>query len=263
MNSYRKVGWNVWNCVYPAGPEPGRDVQRPGQRGRAAEEFLVEVVAHPPDGLRHQQRRGDRVHEQRHAGPGPVHPPGPDHRGQGDPAPDAQPAVPDREHPVPVVRDVLRGGQVEVDPAADDARRDGPQGHVPDQARVAAHRLPAALRDQDRQGDPDHVHQPVEVNVGRAEMKPVHWRARDVKTQRHAPERTVTARGRRPAADYRHPPGRDRGTPRRPGPLAAAPLSPPGPAAPPGPRRRPPSSAAGSGRPPRLPSSAGSCRNAA
>ena len=189
-------------------------MQRPGQRGGAAEEFLIEVVADPADGLGHQQCRGNRVHEQRHAGPGPVHPPGTDHRGH-HAAPDAQSAVPDRQHPVPVVRDVLRGGQVEVDPAPDDARRDSPQGHVPDQARVAAQGLPAALRDQDRQGDPDHVHQPVEVNVGRAKMKPVHWRARDVKTQRHAPERTVTARGRRPAADYGpQAPGR-RGAPVR------------------------------------------------
>ena len=41
--------------------------------------------------------------------------------GQRDPAPDAQAAVPDREDPVPVVRDVFRGGEVEVDPAPDDA----------------------------------------------------------------------------------------------------------------------------------------------
>ena len=183
-----------------AGPEEVRDVQGPGQRGGAAEEFLVEVVAHPADGLRHQQRRGYRVHEQRHARPGPAHPPGPHDRGQRDPAPDAQAAVPDSEDPVPVMRDVLGGGQVEVDPAPDDAGRDRPERDVPDQARVAARRLPAALRDQDRQGDPDHVHHPVEVNVGRAEMKPVHWRARDVETQRHAPERTVMDRGQRPPA---------------------------------------------------------------
>ena len=153
------------------------DLQPPGQAGGATEQFLVEVVADAPDRLRHQQGGRDGVHELGHVGPGPVHPP---YAGQGaerDAAPDPQAPIPDREHPVPVVRDVLRGGDVEIDPAADDPRGHRPDRHVADQGRIAAQGLPPALRDEDGGRDPDHVHQPVEMDVGRADMEPVHRRA--------------------------------------------------------------------------------------
>ena len=168
-----------------------RDLQSPGQRGRPAEQLLVEVVADAPDRLRHQQGRGDRVHEQAHVRVVPAHPPHPGQRAQRDAAPDAQAAVPDGEDAVPVVRDVLRGGQVEVDAATDDAGRDGPEGDVADQPRVAALCLPAPLGDQDRQRDPDDVHQPVEMYERRADVKAVDRRAGDV--QGHGP--SVARRG--------------------------------------------------------------------
>src|SRR5262249_22784812 len=79
--------------------------------------------------------------------------------------------------PVPVVRDVLGGGDVEVDAAADDAGRYRPQGDIPDQARITAHALPAALGDDDRERNPDHIHQPVVMDVQRAEMEAVDGRA--------------------------------------------------------------------------------------
>ena len=173
-------------------PELRVDLQAPRQAGGLAEQLLVEVVAQAADGLGDQQGRRDRVHEQRHAGPGPAHPPGPYQRPRGDAAPHTQPARPHREHAPPVVRDVRRGGQVEVDPRADDAGRHCPGRHVGDQRRVAAARRPAPPGDDDGQGDPDHVHQAVEVNERRADMEAVHRRARDM--QGHAPERRPAQR---------------------------------------------------------------------
>ena len=161
-------------------PEVKRDLQPPGQAGRLAEQLLVEVVADPADRLGHQQGGRHRVHEQRHARPGPAHPPGSHQGGDGDGAPDAQPAAPHGEHAVPDVRDVHGRGDVEVDPPADDPGRDRPERHVPDQVRVAAHGPPAAPRDHDRRRDADQVHQRVEVNLERADVETADRRAGNV-----------------------------------------------------------------------------------
>src|SRR5215467_3748020 len=79
----------------------------------------------------------------------------------------------------------MRRGDVEVDPAADDAGRDHPDRNVPDQVRVPAEGSPPAAGDVDRRGDGDHVHQAVEVDVQRPEVESVGRRARD-EAQRHA-----------------------------------------------------------------------------
>ena len=71
------------------------------------------------------------------------------------------------------MRDVGRRGDVEVDPAADDAGRHGPGGHLRDQRGIAAGGVPAAPGDVDGQGDPDHVHQAVEVHEQRPDVEAV------------------------------------------------------------------------------------------
>src|SRR6516164_7563070 len=161
-------------------PGAWRDVQPPRQARRPAEQLLVEVVADTPDRLRDQQRGRDGVGEQPRVRACPAHPPDARGRAERDAAPDPQSPVPDGEDPVPVVRDVLGGGDVEVDAAADDAGRHRPQGNIPDQARITAHALPAALGDEDRERNPDHIHQPVVVDVQRAKMEAVGGRTGDM-----------------------------------------------------------------------------------
>ncbi len=109
--------------------------------------------------------------------------------------PPQMPRPPDHtaKTPYQTCGDLGRGGDVEVDPAADNPGRDGPGGHVADQAGLAARGPPPAARDDDRQGDADHVHETVEVHVERPQVKPVGRRARDEGEQpmmlgkRHAP----------------------------------------------------------------------------
>ena len=167
--------------VQPRGPG---DLEAPRQAGRLAEKLLVEVVADAPDGLGDQQRGRGRVAHQPPVGTGPVHPPDPDGGADRDAAPDAEAALPDRERPPPGVRrDVERRGDVEVDPAADDAGRDRPGGHVSDQRGIAANGPPAPPGDDHRERDRDDVHQAVEVDVQRPQVEPVDRGAGDV--QRH------------------------------------------------------------------------------
>jgi len=107
-----------------------RYLQAPGQVRRAAEQFLVEVVADPADALGDQQAGRHRVHEHRDVAATFADPPDTDRDRQRYRAPDPEPAIPYGQHPVPDVRDVHRGGDVEVDPAADDAGGHAPQGDV-------------------------------------------------------------------------------------------------------------------------------------
>jgi len=106
------------------------DLQRPGHVCGSAEQFLVEPVAPPTDGLREGDARGDGVGDgwQRHmvATRGdpraePAH---------GHSAPDAQATVPDpqgRDEATTIGAEVdLPVAEHVVDPAPDDAERHGP-----------------------------------------------------------------------------------------------------------------------------------------
>ena len=88
-----------------------------------------------------------------------------------------------RERGTPHVRDVGGRGDVEVDPAADDAGRHHPQRDVADQVRVAAEGARAAA-DQDRQRDPDDVAEGVEADVQRADVEAADRRTGNVLRQR-------------------------------------------------------------------------------
>ena len=101
-------------------------------------QFLVEVVADPAHRLSNEQGGGDRVCELGDGQTASFHPPDADQRASGDAAPDAKSPGPDGEDAIPHVRDLRWGRDVEVDPAADDAGRDRPQGDVADDGRVAA-----------------------------------------------------------------------------------------------------------------------------
>jgi hypothetical protein len=169
------------------GVDPGRlaDLDGPRQSARLAEQLLVEVVADAPDGLGDQQRGRDGVHERADVRPGAAQPPDARHRAGGDPTPDAEPALPYRQRAPPGVRrDVERGGDVEVDPRADEPGGYRPDEDVVDQGAVTAGRDPAPGGDVDRERDPDHVHQPVDVEEQRAQVDAVVRWTRDERQRR-------------------------------------------------------------------------------
>src|SRR6185312_11211115 len=93
----------------------GGDLEAPGKVGRAAEELLVEVVADPADRLGDEQGGGGAVHEGGDRDARPVDPPDPDRGARGDPAPDPEPAVPDRERSPPGVGHFAPARDVEVE----------------------------------------------------------------------------------------------------------------------------------------------------
>ena len=107
----------------------------------------------------------------------PAQPPDPNQRARGDPAPDAQPALPDGERPPPVRRDFVPAGGEEVEAAADQAGGEAPQRDVVDELARAALGLPAARRDHHRGRDREHVHQTVHVDEQRPDVKAVERRA--------------------------------------------------------------------------------------
>jgi hypothetical protein len=109
----------------------------------------------------------------------PAYPPRSHRRPGGYATPHAQPALPHRQRPPPVMWHVERGGEIEIDPAADDPGRHCPQGHVVDQCPVAAPRSPAPAGDVDGQRDPGQIHQPVNVNEQRAQVNAIDRRAGD------------------------------------------------------------------------------------
>ncbi len=129
-----------------------RDLETPRQLGRPTEQFLVEVVAEPADGLGDQQARCQGVgHLQKVDVVPPAGDPGA-HGTEGDGAPDPEATLPDldRVDRVAALAEVqLRVRDDVVQPTADDAERDGPHRDVADGAR------PATARDETLLGDPD------------------------------------------------------------------------------------------------------------
>ncbi len=81
-------------------PVRGRDLEAPREIGGPAEELLVPPVAEAADALRDEEPRRDAVHELRDVRPRALGDDRPDDDSEADPAPDAEPALPDRErHP--------------------------------------------------------------------------------------------------------------------------------------------------------------------
>src|SRR5260221_12085551 len=104
--------------------------------------------------------------------------------------PDPTAAVPNGERAPPRVRADLAGrGDVEVDPTADDARGNRPDGDVADDGSVTARRADPALRDDHSQRDADPVHQAVEMHGQRADEESVDRRGLDVAQRGQATER--------------------------------------------------------------------------
>ena len=92
----------------------------------------------PPDDV--------EFHERRDVGAPAVQDPQATQRAAGDPAPDAQAALPDRERTPPVVRDLAGRGDQEIDPPADQPGRESPQGDLVHELGLAG----SLARDEDR-----------------------------------------------------------------------------------------------------------------
>jgi hypothetical protein len=87
-----------------------RDLKRPREIRRTAEELLVEVVADSSDRLRNQERRRRGVQEARDVGAAATQYPHAGEGARGDPAPDAKATVPHGERPPPVVGNLAPAG---------------------------------------------------------------------------------------------------------------------------------------------------------
>ena len=103
------------------------DLEAPRQVGRLPEELLVPPVADPPDRLRHEQPGREAVGEEPDVRAGALRDEAADEAAGGDPAPDAEAALPDRERPPPLVGHLVPARREVVEPRADDARRRRPR----------------------------------------------------------------------------------------------------------------------------------------
>src|SRR5436190_16865671 len=149
------------------------DVERPWQVRRAAEKLLVEIVADSPDRLRDEQAGRGSVEETGDVGSPPVQDPDARRRPGCDAAPDAEPAMPDRERPPPGVRSLIPARDEKVDPPADDPSWEAPDRNLVDELPLATHMFPATPRDRDRSQDSDQVAEAVDMDEERADPEPV------------------------------------------------------------------------------------------
>jgi len=168
------------------------DLEPPRQRRRPAEQLLVEVVADPSDRLGDEQPGSSGIHECGDVHTRAAQSPEPGERAGGDPAPDPEAALPDRERAPPVVGHLVPARRDVVQPSADETRREPPHRDVVDELAPAALLLPAPDRDRDRSADPEHVHQPIRVHEQRPEVKAVaRWAGDERET--HCPARLEEA----------------------------------------------------------------------
>src|SRR5580765_3438507 len=132
-------------------PVLGVDLEPPRQGRRLAEELLVPPVADAPDALREEEARRNGVHEAEDAVARSLDDDRAGDTAEEDPAPNAEAALPHRERSPPRVERLhLRpGGDVVVEPRADDPEADAPDGDAEDEVPVAAALHPAYAREPD------------------------------------------------------------------------------------------------------------------
>ena len=151
-------------------PVGGVDLEPPGQVGRLAEELLVPPVADPPHRLRHEQSGREAVGEQPHVGAGALRDVATDEAAERDAAPDAEAALPDREGPPPLVGHLVPARRQVVEPRADDAGTDAPDGAAEDEVPVAAAVDEPVTGDPDADADRREQRQAVHVDRQRADV---------------------------------------------------------------------------------------------
>ena len=155
------------------------DLEAPRQVGRLAEELLVPPVADPPDRLGDEQSGCEAVGEQPHVGAGALRDVPTDEAAGRDAAPDAEAALPDRERPPPLVGHLVPARREVVEPGADDARTDAPDGAAEDEIPVAAAVDAAVAGDPDADRDRREQREAVHVDRQRADVDGAARRRRD------------------------------------------------------------------------------------
>ena len=149
------------------------DLERPREHGGPAKELLVEVVADTADRLSDQQSGSRAVQERRDFGSRATEPPDASERAGGDSAPDPETALPHGQWSPPLVGDLAPTRDDEVQPTTDQAGRNTPERDVGNQFAIAAAPLPEAHRQRDGGDDPEDVHEPVYVDLQRADRESV------------------------------------------------------------------------------------------
>ena len=151
-------------------PVDGVDLEAPGKARRLAEELLVPPVADPADRLGHEQPGCEAVGQQPDFGAGPLRDVAADETSRRDPAPDAEPAFPDRERAPPLIRHLVPARREVIEPRADDSRADAPDGAAEDEVPVTAAVDEAVTRDPDADADRREQRQAVHVDRERADV---------------------------------------------------------------------------------------------
>ncbi len=164
------------------------DLKPPRQRGRTAEQLLVEVVADPADRLGHQQPGSGGVHESEEVRPrqAAAKHPQTGQRACGDSTPDSEAALPDGERSPPVRGNLIPAGDEEVDAPADQPGWETPEGDLTDQVRITARAPPAPAREQNRRGYGEDVGQAVGMHEQRTNPQAMGGRAGDERRADHA-----------------------------------------------------------------------------
>src|SRR5918994_3666162 len=145
------------------------DLESPRPASGLAEELLVPPVAEAPDPVCQQEARRGGVHQRECALAGPARDDPADDRPEQDAAPDAEAALPDHEHALPLrIRDLRPARHHVVRARADNSGGDPPHGDSQQQVPVAALRpgplRPAQPGDDDAHRDREQEHQPVHVD---------------------------------------------------------------------------------------------------
>ena len=154
------------------------DLEAPGEVGGLAVQLLVPPVADSADGLGDEEAGRETVGEEWNIRPGPLRDHSADDHPRGYPAPDTEASLPDRKRPPPLVRHLVPARRDVVQPRADDAGTDAPDGAAEDQIPVAATVDPARARDPDCDTDRGEERQAVHVDRQRPEVDGAVARAR-------------------------------------------------------------------------------------
>src|SRR5262245_27548498 len=112
------------------------DLETPGQVGRLAEELLVPPGPEAADPLRDEQPGRHAVGESRDARARPPSDDRSDDDAEADAAPHAEAALPDRERPPPLVRELVPARDDVVQARADDPERDAPDREPEDEVPI-------------------------------------------------------------------------------------------------------------------------------
>src|SRR5215207_2384252 len=151
-----------------------KDLQAPRQRRRPSVQFLIEVVAQPPDRLSQNDSWRDRVTERRQRNAlQPARDPRCD-AAQRHRAPDAKAAVPDSQRPLKARSVVAKVGPPVrhdvIEPSTDQTEQHGRYGDVVDDPALTAPGLPPPVTDHERHHDAHDDEQRVRPEWHRSQM---------------------------------------------------------------------------------------------